>query len=72
MVIFVPLGDTEDPTRDPEEFDDVYRHLVRCGVRNLPVPDPTDLIGALRGTLRISRDILSTGVHWHASDAPEE
>jgi hypothetical protein len=32
MVVFVPHGSPDDPTRDPEDFDSVYQYLLRCGV----------------------------------------
>ena len=32
MVIFIPRGDTNDPTSRPEEFDATARYLMRCGV----------------------------------------
>lgn len=32
MVIFVPRGDSEDPTNSPHEFEATARYLVRCGV----------------------------------------
>jgi DUF2075 family protein len=35
MVIFVPTGSVTDSTRSPEEFDGVYRYLLRCGARTL-------------------------------------
>lgn len=31
MVIFVPVGDPEDPTRPPQYYDDTYDYLVGCG-----------------------------------------
>ncbi len=35
MVIFVPLGSENDPTRAPNDFDSVYSYLINCGVRVL-------------------------------------
>jgi hypothetical protein len=35
MVIVVPEGSDEDPTRAPEDFDDVYQYLLESGVRLL-------------------------------------
>ena len=32
MIIFVPKGNPEDPTNQPEEFDATAQYLVRCGV----------------------------------------
>ena len=36
MIIFVPKGSADDPTRKPSDFDSVYDYLVRCGVRHPP------------------------------------
>jgi hypothetical protein len=36
MVIFVPTGSPDDPTRVPADFNAVYEHLHRCGVQPLP------------------------------------
>lgn len=33
MVIFVPPGDTDDPTRDPGFYDETYRYLAGLGLR---------------------------------------
>jgi hypothetical protein len=35
MVIFVPPGSADDPTRAPVDFDSVYGYLLRCGVHPL-------------------------------------
>jgi hypothetical protein len=35
MVIFVPRGDSEDPTNSPEEFEATAQYLIRCGVTPL-------------------------------------
>jgi hypothetical protein len=35
MVIFVPKGSADDPTRAPADFDSVHTYLLRCGVRPL-------------------------------------
>jgi hypothetical protein len=35
LVIFVPPGDPDDPTRSPEEFDSTANFLLRCGIKNL-------------------------------------
>jgi hypothetical protein len=35
MVIFVPKGDSLDPTRDPAEFDRTAEFLLSCGVSSL-------------------------------------
>ena len=31
LIIFVPLGDTEDKTRDPSFYDGTYEYLLNCG-----------------------------------------
>lgn len=36
MVIFVPRGDAEDPTRPPAFYDGTYAFLRECGVPDLP------------------------------------
>lgn len=36
MVIFVPQGDPEDPTRQPEIYDETYCYLKSIGLRELP------------------------------------
>jgi hypothetical protein len=33
MILFVPKGDQEDPTRPPELYDTIADHLLRCGAR---------------------------------------
>ena len=43
MVIFVPLGSADDPTRAPSDFDSVHDYLRACGAQSLPEPTP-DLI----------------------------
>ncbi len=35
MVIFVPEGASNDPTRSPDEFDRVFEYLGACGLREL-------------------------------------
>jgi len=35
MVIFIPVGSEADTTRQPAEFDSVYKYLQACGVREL-------------------------------------
>jgi hypothetical protein len=37
LIIFVPRGDSADPTRVPNEFDDTATYLLECGV--LPLGD---------------------------------
>ena len=40
MVIWVPQGDSNDPTRDPELFDSVYDALLKAGVPELDWESP--------------------------------
>lgn len=35
MVIFVPKGNSEDPTRSPSFYDETFNYLLRCGVIEL-------------------------------------
>jgi hypothetical protein len=35
MVIFVPPGDTGDPTREPRFYDETYRYLVELGLQTV-------------------------------------
>ena len=35
LVIFVPRGDPDDPTRAPEFYDGVHRFLAQCGVEEI-------------------------------------
>jgi hypothetical protein len=35
VVIFIPNGDLNDPTRDPRWYDDLYDYFLGCGVTNL-------------------------------------
>jgi hypothetical protein len=32
LAIFVPCGDSSDPTRDPQFYDQIYAHLLNCGI----------------------------------------
>lgn len=32
VVVFVPFGDEQDPTRRPLWYDEIYRYLIQCGV----------------------------------------
>jgi hypothetical protein len=32
MVIFVPLGDSLDPTKEPGIYDEIYVYLCKCGL----------------------------------------
>lgn len=32
MVIFVPPGDSSDPTREPRIYDEIYAYLAKCGL----------------------------------------
>lgn len=34
MAIFVPLGDSSDLTRDPQVYDMIFDHLLRCGLQS--------------------------------------
>ena len=36
MIIFIPQGCSEDPSRPPHEFDQTARYLLKCGVTPLP------------------------------------
>lgn len=38
MVIFVPQGDAQDPTRPPSFYDQTFRFLQSCGLRELVSP----------------------------------
>jgi len=31
LITFVPEGDIQDPTRDPEFYDGTYEYLIKCG-----------------------------------------
>lgn len=35
MVIFVPQGNTDDPTRLPQYFDETYHYLIQCGLQRI-------------------------------------
>ena len=35
MIIFVPKGNAEDPTNQPEEFEATAQYFARCGVTSL-------------------------------------
>jgi hypothetical protein len=35
MVIFVPMGNTEDATRPPSFYDDTFNYLLLCGLKEL-------------------------------------
>lgn len=35
MIIFVPKGNAEDPTNQPEEFEATAQYLARCGATSL-------------------------------------
>jgi hypothetical protein len=35
MVIYVPIGSVDDPTRDPNDFNDIYDYLKSCGLKDL-------------------------------------
>lgn len=38
MVIFVPRGDANDPTRLPAMYDPIYEYLRKAGIAELPIP----------------------------------
>jgi hypothetical protein len=33
IILYIPCGDADDPTRSPKEFDDTAAFLLRCGAR---------------------------------------
>ena len=35
MIIFLPMGDTSDPTRSPSFYDGTYRYLIECGLTDI-------------------------------------
>lgn len=35
LVIFVPMGNPEDPTRPPSFYDETFNYLLRCGLKDL-------------------------------------
>ncbi|MDL5037342.1 DUF2075 domain-containing protein [Comamonas resistens] len=40
MVIVVPEGDTQDPTRSPEFYDPTWKYLAHLGIPEVPVMSP--------------------------------
>ncbi len=45
LIIYVPIGDREDPTRDPDEFDRTADFLTCCGVKSIDYSkDPPELV----------------------------
>ena len=40
MVIYVPSGDTTDPTRPPKFYDDIADYLAQCGIASLTTHAP--------------------------------
>lgn len=36
MVIFIPEGDFDDPTRSPDFYDGTFAYFRRCGIKELP------------------------------------
>lgn len=47
MVIFVPQGDAQDPTRPPSYYDQTYRFLHSCGLREFDSSEPERGVVAL-------------------------
>jgi hypothetical protein len=55
MVIYIPRGNTDDPTRQPAWYDAIFAYLLACGIQELdseassvsvnrqPVPSPNDV-----------------------------
>jgi DUF2075 family protein len=43
MVIVVPEGTTQDPTRDPAFYDGTYRYLRSIGIEELPGPQGSSI-----------------------------
>ncbi len=39
LAIFVPLGDSSDPTRDPQFYDQIYAYLLKCGIPSVTMAD---------------------------------
>jgi hypothetical protein len=37
LIVFVPEGDTEDETRPPDAYDEIYRFLRKCGFQALRI-----------------------------------
>jgi hypothetical protein len=37
MVVFIPLGDTVDPTRSPEIYDPTFEYLADVGIPVLEI-----------------------------------
>lgn len=35
LVVFIPKGNAKDPTLNPDEFNNVYRHFLNCGAIDL-------------------------------------
>jgi hypothetical protein len=35
VVVFLPNGDSNDPTRKPSWYEDLYRYFVECGLKEL-------------------------------------
>ena len=33
MIIYVPTGSPDDPTRNPGDFDGIYNYLLKCGIK---------------------------------------
>ena len=35
VIVFVPEGDVDDPTRNPKWYDNLYAYFLRCGTQEL-------------------------------------
>jgi hypothetical protein len=53
IVLYVPRGDGDDPTRSPKEFDDTAAFLLRCGAR-LVEPEQERQAPALRESIELA------------------
>lgn len=53
MVIFVPRGDEQDPTRPPSFYDQTYRFLQSCGLRDLDRENASALHEPLPHSLKL-------------------
>jgi hypothetical protein len=44
LIIYVPIGDREDPTREPDEFERTANFLTCCGVKAIDSKDPPEVV----------------------------